>query len=131
MRDLLMENNIKIKHIALAILAFIIAASTSKAQSTYQKYDSVTRGVEYNISKSKITSNTKEIDLLKSTKDQYSVFKESKTRSQIRAVISAKENENFRLNQKAFLLMDANKVDDVDKYNSSYRSMKPTLEQNK
>lgn len=118
------------KKIILGIVTLVIIYSSSKAQSTYQKYDSVTRGAEYHLAKSQIQSNVKQIQLLNTTKEKYSIFNDSKTRSQIRAIISSKENENFRLKQKAYLIMNANKIDDINDYNSSLNTLKPTLKQN-
>ena len=127
-----MENKLNVKHILLMIVAFWIASNSCKAQSTYQKYDSVTRGAEYHICKAQIESNIKIVQLINNSKKTYSIFDKndsiSKSRSQ--AVISAKENENFRLNQKAFLLMDANKIEDTSRYNSQLSKFRPTLQQN-
>jgi hypothetical protein len=70
--------------------------------------------------------------MLKKQKESYSVLDkdQSVTRSRIQGVISAKENESFRLNQKAFMLMDANKISDVDRYNSEYNQYRPTVHNN-
>jgi len=48
----------------------------------------------------------------------------SVTRSRIQGVICAKENENFRLNQKAFLLMDANRIDNTQNYNNNINQIR-------
>ena len=58
----------------LIIIGTLGIYSISNAQSTYQKYDSTTRGVEYNITKSQINSNKKTMELLKESKKSYSVF---------------------------------------------------------
>lgn len=110
----------------LTIIGVLGIYSISNAQSTYQKYDSTTRGVEYNITKSQINSNMKTMELLKESKKSYSVFDKngSVNRSRIQGVICAKENENFRLNQKAFLLMDANRIDDTENYNNNVNQIK-------
>jgi len=123
-----MENNIKI---LITIFAFITL--NANAQSTYQKYDCVTRGVEYNITKSQINSNTKTMELMKESKKNYSVFNKSDsiTRSRIQNVVSAKQNENFRLNQKAFLLRDANRIDNIDGYNNSVSNLRRQMIESK
>ena len=110
----------------LTIVGALGIYSISNAQSTYQKYDSPTRGVEYNITKSQINSNKKTMELLKESKKSYSVFDKngSVTRSRIQGVICAKENENLRLNQKAFLLMDANRIDNTENYNNNVNQIK-------
>ena len=120
-----MENNIKI-----LITLFAFTTLNANAQSTYQKYDCVTRGVEYNITKSQINSNMKTMELMKESKKNYSVFNKSDsiTRSRIQNVASAKQNENFRLNQKAFLLKDANRIDNIDKYNNSVNNLLAELD---
>jgi hypothetical protein len=125
-----MENNIKI---LITVFAFSIINAECKAQSTYQKYDCVTRGVEYNIAKSQINSNIKTMEFLKESKKNYSVFDKngSVTRSRIQNIVSAKQNENFRLNQKAFLIMDANRIDDVDNYNSRVSNLRRQIIESK
>jgi hypothetical protein len=121
-----MVNKLNIKHILLIIIAFWIASNSCKAQSTYQKYDPVTRGVEYHIVKAQVESNFKTMQLLKDSKKNYSLSDKygSITRSRIQGVYSSKENENFRLNQKAFLIMDANKIDNIEDYNTRVRNIK-------
>jgi thermostable 8-oxoguanine DNA glycosylase len=126
-----MENYKNIKYTILAILAFIIATNNSKAQTTYQSYDQVTRGAEYHISKSQIESNKKQMQYLNQQKRSLSLTQDSQTRSRIQGVISAKNDENFRLNQKAFLLMDSKRVENVDKYNQNFNRLKASLQQNK
>jgi hypothetical protein len=125
-----MENNIKI---LMALFAFNIISAESKAQSTYQKYDCVTRGVEYNITKSQINSNMKTMELIKESKKNYSVFNKSDsiTRSRMQNLVSAKQNENFRLNQKAFLLRDANRIDNIDRYNNSVNNLRRQMIESK
>lgn len=132
MRDLLMENNKNIKTILLSVVFIWILVSCSYSQVTYQNYDNVTRGAEYNIVKSQIQSNKKMIQMYNNEKSNYSTLNQegSIARSRIRAVVSAKETENFRLNQKAFMLMDANKIGDVNRYNSNYNTLKPKLKNN-
>ena len=125
MKDLHMVNYKNIKSIILAILALIITISGSKAQTTYQKYDDVTRGAEYHIVKTQIESNKRYNKLLQEQKNSLSLTQDSKLRSRMQGVISAKENENFRLGQKAFLIMDANKIEDVNKYNQMYNQLRP------
>jgi len=126
MKDLLTENKIMNNKSILIIIGTLGICSISNAQSTYQKYDSTTRGVEYNITKSQINSNKKTIELLKESKKSYSVFDKngSVTRSRIQGVICAKENENFRLNQKAFLLMDANRIGNIQNYNNNINQIR-------
>jgi NADH:ubiquinone oxidoreductase subunit D len=126
-----MVNNL-MKNIIIIIATIWLTISISKAQTTYQKYDGVTRGAEYHIAKSQIESNKKFVEMLKKQKESYSVLDkdQSVTRSRIQGVISAKENESFRLNQKAFMLMDANKISDVDRYNSEYNQYRPTVHNN-
>lgn len=121
-----MEKYKYIKNIILAILAFLfVITNNGNSQVTYQKYDSTSRGIEYNIVKSQIESNKKQIELLNTQKRSLSLTRDSITSSRIQAVISAKTIENFRLNQKAFTIMDANKVENVEKYNSSYQRLRP------
>ena len=74
MKDLLTENKIMNNKTILTIVGALGIYSISNAQSTYQKYDSPTRGVEYNITKSQINSNKKTMELLKESKKSYSVF---------------------------------------------------------
>ena len=121
-----MVNKLNVKHILLIIIAFWIVSNSCKAQSTYQKYDPVTRGVEYHIVKAQMESNFKTMQLLQNSKKNYSLSDKygSITRSRIQGVYSAKENENFRLNQKAFLIMDANKIDNIEDYNTKIRNIK-------
>ena len=127
-----MENFKFIKH-TIFILVFIWIISSSYAQVTYQKYDNVTRGAEYHIVKSQIQSNKKIIQMYNNEKNNYSVLSRqgSISRSRIQAVVSAKESENFRLNQKAFMLMDANKIGDINRYNANYNRLKPKIQYNK
>lgn len=127
-----MENFKFIKH-TIFILVFIWIISCSHAQVTYQKYDNVTRGAEYHIAKSQIQSNKKMIQMYNNEKKNYSVLNQqgSISRSRIQAVASAKESENFRLNQKAFMLMDANKIGDINRYNANYNALKPKIQYNK
>jgi hypothetical protein len=128
MKDLLMVNYRNFKSIILAILALVITISGAKSQTTYQKYDATTRSTEYHIAKSQIESNKRYMKLLQEQKETLSLSRDSKTRSRIQGVISAKENENFRLGQKAFLVMDANSVEDPQKLNEMYNKLKPTAE---
>ena len=102
------------------------------AQTTYAKYDCVTRGAEYHIVKSQIESNKQEIRMLEEQKRKYSVMNSegSRERSRIQSIISAKQNENFRLQQKAFLLMDANKIENVDDYNKNLQKVRPQVKPN-
>jgi hypothetical protein len=120
-----MEKYKNIKNIILAILAFLITVNSSKAQVSYQKYDPTTKGIEYNIVKSQIESNKKQIELLNSQKQSLSLTRDSIVRSRIQGVISAKTTENFRLNQKAFTIMDANKIENVQRYNNAYETLRP------
>lgn len=126
MKDLPTENKIMNNKSILVIIATLGISSVCNAQSTYQKYDSTTRGVEYHIAKSQINSNRKTMELFKESKKNYSVFDKtgSVTRSRIQGVICSKENENFRLNQKAFLLMDANKIENIEKYNNNINQIR-------
>ena len=105
--------------------------SCSHAQTSYQNYDPLTRGVEYHVSTSQIKSNQKQVEMLKSTKDSYSVMNNSKARSQIQAVISAKEDENFRLRQKSYLLINSTRIDNVQDYNTKLEQYKAKVYQNK
>lgn len=131
MKVSLMEKFNMKKKIILSTIALIVIYSCSYAQTSYQNYDPVTRGAEYHISTSQIKSNEKQIDLLKTTKDSYSVIDNAKTRSQIQAVISAKEDENFRLRQKTYLLINSTKIDNIEDYNAKLEQLKPKLYQNK
>ena len=122
--------NIK-KKIILSTVALIVIYSCSHAQTSYQNYDSVTRGAEYHIATSQIKSNQKQVDMLKSAKDSYSVMDNAKVRSQIQAVISSKEDENFRLRQKSYLLINSTKIDNPEDYNAKFQQLKPKVYQNK
>ena len=70
--------------------------------------------------------------MLEEQKKKYSVMNPegSHERSRIQGLISAKLNENFRLQQKAFLLMDANKVENVDDYNKNLQRSRPQIKSN-
>lgn len=97
-----MENlNIKniIKFIIIVITAFFVYFGSS---ADAQQQDCLTRGINYHVSKSQVDSNLKQIKLLEYQKKNLSIFnkKECIERSRIQAVISAKENENFRLQRK-------------------------------
>jgi uncharacterized membrane protein YhiD involved in acid resistance len=119
------------KKIILSVAALIVIYSCSHAQTSYQNYDPLTRGVEYHVSTSQIKSNQKQVEMLKSTKDSYSVMNNSKARSQIQAVISAKEDENFRLRQKSYLLINSTRIDNVQDYNAKLEQYKAKVYQNK
>jgi hypothetical protein len=97
-----------IKYICLILIAFW-AMNKCQAQVSYQKMDTSSRSVEYYITKSQIQSNTEQIKYLNERKKSYSLFNkdESISRSRQQAIISAKENENFRLNHKVFLIKKA------------------------
>jgi hypothetical protein len=118
--------------LAFLFSSTLILISPLAAQTTYAKYDCVTRGAEYHAVKSQIESNKQEIRLLEEQKKKYSVMNSegSHERSRIQALISAKQNENFRLQQKAFLLMDANKVENVDDYNKNLQKARPQVKSN-
>jgi hypothetical protein len=122
-----MEKNKNIKYIILAIFAIIIGANNGKAQTTYQSYDQVTRGAEYHVAKAQIESNKKQMQYLNQQKSKLSLTQDSQTRSRIQGVISAKSDENFRLNQKAFLLMDSKRIENVNKYNQDFNKLKASL----
>jgi len=111
----------------LACLPALLAVAC--AQTTYQRYDCVTRVLEYHIAKSQIESNRQMIKMLEDEKKKHSVLnaKGSVTRSRIQGLIGAKQEENFRLGQKAFLLMDANQVEDPARYNTSLQQLRPKL----
>jgi len=112
----------------LQLLVFFLCSMTSgHTQVTYQKYDCVTRGVEYHIAKSQIESNRQMIKMLENEKKKHSVLNAqgSVTRSRIQGVIGAKQEENFRLGQKTFLLMDANRVEDPARYNAALQQLRP------
>jgi hypothetical protein len=100
MKDLLMENKeIKlyniIKYIILGILT-IVCCSTGRSQDCYSK------GIEYHVAKAQYDSNFKQTKLIQYQKDNLNIFnkKECIERSRLQAVISAKDNENFRLKRK-------------------------------
>jgi hypothetical protein len=108
-----MENSdIKyIKYICLILVAFW-AMNKCHAQVAYQRMDSSSRAVEKYITKAQIQSNTEQIKYLNEQKNSYSLFNknESIARSRQQAMISAKENENFRLNHKIFLINKAQEM---------------------
>lgn len=104
-----------IKYTLYVFVALYILSSSGKSQMSYRKYDDLTRGVEYNIVKSQMESNHNTIKALNSQKSTLSSFKkeESIMKSRIQGVISAKQNENIRLNQKAILLIDSAPIVEV------------------
>ena len=110
-----------------------LCITLARAQTTYQRYDCLTRGVEYHIAKSQIESNRQMIKMLENEKKKHSVLNAqgSITRSRIQGVIGAKQEENFRLGQKTFLLMDANQVEDPARYNASLQQLRPKLVPNR
>ena len=89
--------------------------------------------MEYRIAKSQIESNRQMIKMLENEKKKHSVLNAqgSVTRSRIQGVIGAKQEENFRLGQKAFLLMDANQMEDPARYNASLHQLRPKLVPNR
>ena len=115
------------------LTSFLVWITVACAQTTYQRYDCVTRGVEYHIVKSQIESNRQMIKMLENEKKKHSVLNAqgSITRSRIQGVIGAKQEENFRLGQKTFLLMDANQVEDPARYNASLQQLRPKLVPNR
>ena len=115
----------------LAIAALIVGYSCSHGQTSYQSYDSLTRGVEYHVSTSQIKSNQKQVEMLKSSKDSYSVINNSKVRSQIQAIISAKQDENFRLRQKTYMLINSTRIDNPEDYNIKLEQLRPKVYQNR
>jgi len=118
---------------SLCLMAQFLIAPVSFGQTTYQKYDCTTRGAEYHIAKSQMESNRQMIKMLEYEKSKYSVMdpRGSVTRSRIQGVIGAKEEENFRLGQKAFLLNDANKIGDVNRYNKTLQTLRPKVINNR
>lgn len=120
------------KKALLIIFSIILIYACGNAQTTYQRYDSTTRSAEYNLVKSQINSNIKTIEALNYTKSSYSNLDkdQSISRSRIQGVISAKQNENFRLNQKAYLLKNANNIEDINRYNNSVNYFKSQLQNN-
>jgi hypothetical protein len=84
-----------IKYIILGILT-IVCCSTGRSQDCYSK------GIEYHVTKAQYDSNFKQTKLIQYQKDNLNIFnkKECIERSRLQAVISAKDNENFRLKRK-------------------------------
>jgi len=115
------------KRVLQLLLSFFYSIAPGHTQVTYQKYDCVTRGVEYHIAKSQIESNRQMIKMLENEKKKHSVLNAqgSITRSRIQGVIGAKQDENFRLGQKAFVLLDANRVEDPARYNAALEQLRP------
>lgn len=97
-----------LKYISLILIAFW-ALNKSQAQVHYQQMDPSSRSVELLITKSQMDSNNEHIKYLNEQKKKLSIMNkdESITRSRYQAMISAKENENFRLNHKVFLINKA------------------------
>lgn len=97
-----------LKYISLILIALWIL-NKSHAQVHYQKMDPSTRSVELLITKSQMDSNNEQIKYLNEQKKRLSLMNkdESIARSRYQATISAKENENFRLNHKVFLINKA------------------------
>jgi len=97
-----------IKYISLILIAFW-ALNKSHAQVHYQKMDPSTRSVELLITKAQMQSNDEQIKFLNEKKKSLSLMNkdESVIRSRYQGFISAKENENFRLNHKVFLINKA------------------------
>jgi len=103
------------KRVLQLLLSFFYSIAPGHTQVTYQKYDCVTRGVEYHIAKSQIESNRQMIKMLENEKKKHSVLNAQGfiTRSRIQGVIGAKEEENFRLGHKIFLIKEASKTPDL------------------
>ena len=121
-----MENNIYykcIKYTSIAIFAYWVASAKTNAQQSYGKLDHQTSEYETQLIRSKVEFNNKSISALKAQQKTLSVFnsQESIARSRAQALINAKENENFRLNQKAFALKDSKKINDIERFNSIRR----------
>lgn len=97
-----------LKYISLILIA-LWALNKSHAQVHYQKMDPSSRSVELLITKSQMDSNNEQIKYLNEQKKKLSVMDkdESIARSRYQAMISTKENENFRLNHKVFLINKA------------------------
>jgi hypothetical protein len=97
-----------IKYICFILIAFW-AMNKCHAQVAYQRMDPSSIAVEKHITKAQVESNIQQIKYLNEQKNSYSLFNknESITRSRQQAIISAKENENFRLNHKIFLINKA------------------------
>lgn len=110
-----------------------LCITLARAQTTYQRYDCLTRGVEYHIAKSQIESNRQMIKMLENDKRNHSVLnpQSSITRSRIQGVIGAKQEENFRLGHKVFFLNNANKVENTGRYNAALQQLRPKLVPNR
>jgi hypothetical protein len=92
---------------SLYILVFFwVLSSQSKAQTSYQKYDNMTRRTEILLNKSQIKANNELIKYLNTSKNSMSTLTQSKDQARIQRVISAKQDENSRLNQRVVLLLD-------------------------
>jgi len=121
-----MENNINykiMKYTIFALFAFWLISAKSNAQVTYGKYDQQTTCYEKSLIDSQIKANEKTINLLKYQQGNNSLFTSqgSIMRSRIQATVNAKEQENFRLNQKTFALSDSKVINDKERLNSFRR----------
>jgi len=111
------------KYTIFAIFAFWLISSKSNAQVAYGRYDQQTTCYEKNLIDSQIKANDKTINLLKYQQGNNSLFTSqgSIMRSRMQATINAKEQENFRLNQKTFALSDSKVINDKERLNSFRR----------
>jgi hypothetical protein len=111
----------KIKTIGqLGLLILWGIRGIADAQTSYGRYDVQTTDYENRLAISQIQANSRHIAVLKKQQSTTSLFSSdgSIQRSRIQALINAKENENFRLNQKSFALRDSKVIRDKERLNS-------------
>lgn len=105
-----------IKYSIYVLIGVYIISSNSNAQIAYQKYDTVVRGMEYNITKAQYEANRAIIENYQTQKSMYSNFSKegSVLRSRAQGIIGAKENENHRLKVKMIILKKSGQIQEVE-----------------
>lgn len=107
-------------------LMLCFLCSIAQGQTSYGHYDSQTTDYEVRLAGAQQKANSKEITTIQLQQKRLSLFssQESIQRSRLQALINAKDNENFRLNQKTFALTDSKVIRDKVGLNS-YRKQYP------
>lgn len=113
------KNYYYFKYISYILFCFWLVCLNARAQTSYAKYDNHTTRLETKALDSQINYNNKNIESLRSERQNLSLYSSqgSIQRSRIQGLINAKENENFRLNQKRFSLDDSKVVRDKEGLN--------------
>lgn len=107
-------------------LFFWCIQGIANAQTSYGRYDEQTTSYEDRLALSQMRANSKLIAVLHEQQAASSLFSSAGSiqRSRIQALINAKENENFTLNQKSFALRDSKVIRDKERLNA-YRKQYP------